>query len=81
MGGPLRKDDAAKLSQLLDGLRAELERVYWRAGKRDAMEGQRLNLTVGPYRVRFKMDNDLEWGLVKWGLRGPGRQIGGDQTP
>ncbi len=55
--------DAERPSQLLDGLRAELEHVYRRATKRDAQEGQRLNLLIGLCKLRFKKDNEVQSGL------------------
>lgn len=57
------------LIQLLESLRAHLQRVYWHASKRDALEGQRLNLTTGRYTVQFQMDGEVEWGIVTWGLK------------
>jgi len=71
MSGPLPRRDADKLVLLLESLRLDLERLYWQASKRDALEGQRLRLFIGPYKLHFKMDNEVEWGLVKWGLKRP----------
>jgi len=72
MSGTLPPQDHQMLIHLLESLRLDLERLYWQSSKRDALEGQRLNLTVGPYTLQFQMHNEGEWGIVKWGLRASG---------
>jgi len=72
MSGTLPPQDHQMLAHLLEALRLDLERIYWQSSKRDALEGQRLKLTVGPYRLLFQMDSEVEWGLVKWGFRASG---------
>jgi len=74
MSGTLPAPDHQMLVHLLESLRLSLERLYWQASRRDALEGQRLMLTVGPYKIQFKMDNEVEWSLVEWGLGGPTEQ-------
>jgi hypothetical protein len=69
MSGTLPPQAHQMLVRSLEALRTELERLYWQASKRDALEGQRLKVTVGPYTVQFQMDNEGEWGIVQWGLK------------
>ena len=69
MQGTLEPRDAQMVAHILESFRLQLERLYWDSSTRDALEGQRLNLTAEGYKVHFWVDERGQWALAEW----PGR--------
>ena len=69
MPGMLEPRDAQMVAHMIEALRLHLERLYWESSKRDALEGQRLNLIAPNYKVHFWMDERGQWVLAEWPVK------------